>query len=352
MVIQMADVPQQPKLSHVDEHGAARMVDVGDKPTTDRRAVAEGRVRVSPPLAEAIRQNRLAKGNLLEVARLAGVQAAKRTAELIPLCHSLPLSHVDVQATLEEAAVRLRAIVRTRGQTGVEMEALTAVSVAALTVIDMGKSIDKGMVIESVRLVEKTGGTSGDMQLLQRSVPDLPAVVRAVAPANDPDRHVEIRAAVLTVSDRCSRGQAEDTAGPALCEIIEQELGGRVIATACLPDEAEAISRQLTAWADDSHPPDLILTTGGTGLATRDVTPQATARVLERPHPALLELARLRCYAKTPRTFLSRGEAGTIRQTLVVNVPGSRRGACEWLRALVDVLPHAIVTLRDEVAGH
>ncbi|MFA9477007.1 cyclic pyranopterin monophosphate synthase MoaC [Phycisphaerales bacterium AB-hyl4] len=149
------------KLTHMDEAGRARMVDVGEKAVTRRRAVAEGRVRISPKLAEAIQRNALAKGNLLEVARLAGIQAAKRTDELIPLCHGLPLDAVHVEAWVDDGFVHLRAEAITNWKTGVEMEALTAVSVAALTVIDMGKAIDKGMVIEAIRLLEKTGGRGG-----------------------------------------------------------------------------------------------------------------------------------------------------------------------------------------------
>jgi cyclic pyranopterin phosphate synthase len=149
-------------LSHVGPDGRARMVDVGDKPITRRTAVAEGFVRVSPELARAIRENGVKKGDVLGVARLAGIQAAKRTGELIPLCHPLGLDLVEIEAVLEGERVRLRAEVRTEGKTGVEMEALTAVSVAALTVVDMGKSIDRGIVIESIRLLSKTGGTRGD----------------------------------------------------------------------------------------------------------------------------------------------------------------------------------------------
>jgi cyclic pyranopterin phosphate synthase len=149
-------------LTHIDEAGRARMVNIGEKPITSRRAVAEGRVRISDELARAIQANTLKKGNLLEVARLAGIQAAKRTDELIPLCHSLPLDHADVQAWLEPPYVRLRAEAAVTARTGVEMEALTAIAVAALTVIDMGKAIDKSMAIESISLIEKTGGRSGD----------------------------------------------------------------------------------------------------------------------------------------------------------------------------------------------
>jgi cyclic pyranopterin phosphate synthase len=148
-------------LSHIRADGSAAMVDVGDKPNIQRRAVAEAFVRVSSELAAKIRKNTIAKGNVLEVARLAGIQAAKRTDELIPLCHGLPLEHVDVHAELKGTRVYLRAEARTTAKTGVEMEALTAVAVAALTVIDMGKAIDKAMEIEGLRLVEKHGGRSG-----------------------------------------------------------------------------------------------------------------------------------------------------------------------------------------------
>ena len=149
------------ELTHIDGTGRVRMVNVGGKQPTMRLAVAEGRVLVSPELIQAVQENSLAKGNLLEVARLAGIQAAKRTDELIPLCHSLPLDHAGVEAWVDAPYIRLRAEAQTFGKTGVEMEALTAVSVAALTIIDMGKAIDKSMAIEGIRVVEKTGGRSG-----------------------------------------------------------------------------------------------------------------------------------------------------------------------------------------------
>ena len=138
------------------------MVDVGEKAVTARVAVAEAFVRISAELAARIGENSLSKGNLLEVARLAGIQAAKRTGELIPLCHPLPIDFADVEATLEADRVRLRAEVRTTARTGVEMEALTAAAVAALTVIDMGKAVDKQMVVEGLRVLEKRGGRGGE----------------------------------------------------------------------------------------------------------------------------------------------------------------------------------------------
>jgi len=147
----------------MDAEGRVRMVDVSGKPVTARRAVAAGRVRVSAALAAAIGTRALPKGDLLAVAQLAGIQAAKRTAELIPLCHPLPLEVVQVEARLEGQLVHLRAEVRATAKTGVEMEALAAVAVAALTVLDMGKAIDRGIVIEEIRLIEKTGGTHGEV---------------------------------------------------------------------------------------------------------------------------------------------------------------------------------------------
>ncbi len=150
------------ELSHIDEHGRAKMVDTTGKPATARRAIASGRVLMSSETAAAVREHRTPKGDPLEAARLAGIMAAKRTAELIPLCHPLPLTHIEVRAELEETGVHLEAEVATRAQTGVEMEALMAVSVAALTVYDMCKALDKAMNISDIRLELKTGGKSGD----------------------------------------------------------------------------------------------------------------------------------------------------------------------------------------------
>lgn len=150
------------KLTHIDEHGRASMVDTSDKPDTVRRAVASARVLMSPQTVTAISEGRTPKGDPLETARLAGIIAAKRTAELIPLCHPLALTHVDVRAELQELGVYLEAEVTTRAQTGVEMEALTAVSVAALTVYDMCKAVDKAITITDIRLELKTGGKSGE----------------------------------------------------------------------------------------------------------------------------------------------------------------------------------------------
>jgi cyclic pyranopterin monophosphate synthase len=150
------------KLTHIDEQGHARMVDTSEKAITTRRAVASARVLMAPATVAAIRNHTTPKGDPLETARLAGIVAAKRTADLIPLCHPLPLTHVDLRAFVKDDGVYLESEVTTRAQTGVEMEALTAVSIAALTVYDMCKALDKGMTISDLQLELKTGGKSGD----------------------------------------------------------------------------------------------------------------------------------------------------------------------------------------------
>ena len=152
------------ELTHINEQGRARMVDVTEKAATARTAVAEGRVRMRRETAELIRTGGMAKGDVLAVAQVAGIMAAKRTPDIIPMCHSLRLTGVDIAFTLEEEAVQIRAAVRCKGETGVEMEALTAVSAAALTIYDMCKAVQKDMEIGEIRLCRKTGGKSGDYE--------------------------------------------------------------------------------------------------------------------------------------------------------------------------------------------
>ena len=148
--------------THLDESGAASMVDVGAKPATPRRAVAAGRITMSPEALEAIRSGNAPKGDVLSTARIAGIMAAKRTADLIPLCHPLALTKVGVDFAWEEDGIAVTAIAQTTGPTGVEMEALTAASVALLTLYDMAKALDRAMVLRDIRLLEKSGGRSGD----------------------------------------------------------------------------------------------------------------------------------------------------------------------------------------------
>lgn len=161
-----------------------------------------------------------------------------------------------------------------------------------------------------------------------------------------------IRFSVLTVSDRCSRGQAEDTAGPAVILRVREVLSAQLVAHECVADDSDAIARTLRNWSHSEARTDLVLTVGGTGLSPRDVTPEATLSVLHRRCPGLPELIRFRCGASSPLVFLSRAAAGTIDRTLIINLPGSLRGATESINAILDVLPHGIALLRGDAFVH
>lgn len=316
------------KPSHLDTDGAPRMVDVGDKPVTSRRAVASAIVRMRPDVLATLFDAGGPKGDAFVTARLAGISAAKRTSDLIPLCHPLPLDRVDVELTPDRSAgtVAIRAEARATARTGVEMEALTAASVAALTLYDMAKALQRDIVIERIELLQKSGGQSGDYGY------------SAITPATH-------EAAVVTCSNRSATGEREDTSGPALVERLRNAGFEVVPDPIVVADDEPQITSLLASLADAGHR--LIITTGGTGLTPSDVTPAATRRVIEREAPGLAELMRASGMASTPMAALSRGLVGTRGRTLIANLPGSPKGATESLDALLPVLRHAL----DQLAG-
>ncbi len=311
--------------SHLGPDGAPRMVDVSAKPVTARRAVAQALVRMRPETLANLLDAGGPKGDAFVVARLAGIGAAKRTAELIPLCHPLPLDDVDVELSADAPAglVTIRATVAAVARTGVEMEALTAASVAALTLYDMSKALQRDIVVERIELLEKEGGRSGRY------------------PASSGTTTHE--AAVVTVSNRSAAGEREDASGPALVSALRQA-GFTVGPDAHIVADVEGeIARLLISLGDEGHR--LVVTTGGTGLTPSDVTPAATRRVIDREVPGMAEQMRAAGLASTPMASLSRGVVGTRDRCLIINLPGSPSGALESLEAVLPVLRHAIEQL-------
>jgi cyclic pyranopterin phosphate synthase len=309
------------------------MVDVGDKPVTARRAVAASAVRMRPEVLATLLDAGGPKGDAFVVARLAGIAAAKRTSELIPLCHPIPLEVVEVELTAdrETGIVTIQAEARATARTGVEMEALTAATVAALTLYDMAKALQRDIVIERVELLSKEGGRSGSWS-------------KEGAPALAPDTSAH-EASVITCSTRAAAGERADESGPAIIAALREAGFDVEPEPIVLPDDEDLIALTLVRLADAGTR--LIVTSGGTGLTPGDVTPSATRRIIDREVPGLAELMRAAGLASTAMAALSRGIVGARGTTLIVNVPGSPRGAIESLQAVLPVLRHAL----EQLAG-
>ena len=306
-------------LTHVDSACDARMVDVSGKAVTARSACASGRVLLSAEAVAALRAGEVPKGDALAVARIAGIAGAKRTPDLIPLCHPIGLHGVTVDLTVTDEGVDITAVARTADRTGVEMEALTSVSVAALALIDMVKAIDPAAMITDVRVEWKEGGKTG--------------------PWRRPEDAAMIRALAVTVSNRAAAGVYADTSGPVLVEAL-RSAGCAVDGPLVIPDgePVEAALRDALAAGYD-----VVVTTGGTGLTPGDLTPEMTRRVVERDIPGIAEAVRSAgAAAGVPSAILSRGVAGVAGRTLIVNLPGSSGGVRDGMAVLAPVLGHAV----------
>jgi molybdenum cofactor biosynthesis protein MoaC len=293
------------------------MIDISNKIKTLRTAVAQATLKLKPETIELIHQNKIPKGNPLEVAKVSAIQAAKNTSAIIPYCHPLPIDFVGVDYLFGKEQITVTATVKAIYKTGVEMEALTAASVAVLTLYDMMKMLDDTMEIVGVKLLEKTGGKSDF-----KTKYDKP-----------------IRAAVLVMSDSIAAGKKSDLSGQLIVERLKNE-EVEVVDYKIISDDVEQIIQTLIKYADQKKL-DLVMTTGGTGFSLRDCTPEAILKVMDREVPGIPEAARSYGLERTPFSMLSRAKAGIRGKTLIVNLPGSKKGVADSLNALFPGLLHS-----------
>lgn len=317
-----------------------RMIDVGKKPVTHRLAVASGEIQLSAKVRRAIEEKSVPKGDVLALAEIAGIGAAKRTSDILPLCHPLSLDGIQLECELDATSdrVTVRCEVSTHGRTGVEMEALCGVSAALLCVYDLTKSLDKGAIISGIRLEEKMGGKSGHWLLVKQS---------SASPATDPGLK-GVRAAVITASDRCSRGESQDVSGKLLAYYLSEN-GAEVVSAEILPDDVERLRKSVRNMAEKEGI-DLVLMTGGTGIGPRDVTFEAIEPLWAKRLPGFGELFRSRGLLNTERAWLSRAEAGLVNKTLVALLPGSPSAVRDGLSVLDGMIPHMLSMVRG--GGH
>ena len=302
------------------------MIDVSPKFNSLRYAKAEGYLYGNPDALARVADRTVPKGDVLEVARAAGILAAKRCSDMIVFCHPIPLDWVEVNFEVEPEHIRVIAEVRSVWKTGVEVEAITAVTGALLNAYDMLKPLDTELSFGGIKVLKKRGGKS-----------------------NFPDTFSKpVQAAVLVLSDSTHAGTRKDKSGLIIKEFFKDQ-PVEISIYEVLPDDRKLIAERLVALADKEKM-QLVFTTGGTGLGPRDVTPEATLDVLERTVPGIVEAIRKHGRDRTPFAMLSRGEAGVRGDCVIINLPGSSKGAQESLQSLFPGLLHIFPMMRGK--GH
>ncbi|TAM16282.1 MAG: bifunctional molybdenum cofactor biosynthesis protein MoaC/MoaB [Rhodanobacter sp.] len=327
-----------------DEHSHFHMADVRSKRATARRAVAVGELDAGSAWDDIV-ERRLPKGDAMVMAEIAGLQGAKNTAQLIPLCHPLPLEHIAVRCEPVPArrTIRVYCEVATCARTGVEMEALAGVSAALLTLYDLTKPVQPALSFGNVRLLFKEGGKKG----LWFHPDGISEAEREHYRPRATPRLEGVPAAVITLSDRASRGEYADVSGPLLVERL-RALGAEAGPAEVRADEAEPLAARLRELA--AAKVRLVLCTGGTGLSPRDITPEALAVLDARRVPGIGELFRAESSQHTPLAWLSRAEAVLQGDMLVIALPGSARAVAQGMDILAPILAHALAMVTGE--GH
>lgn len=300
--------------THIDTSGNLKMVDVTDKLTSSRKAVAESVITLNTSTIQQIQDNQIPKGNVLTAAKIAGIQAAKMTSQIIPLCHPIAITFADIQFAIKEDNIQITSTVKANDSTGIEMEALTAASAAALTIYDMCKAVDKNMFIGPTRLISKTGGKSSDHHESYRPV-----------------------TAILVLSDSVSKGKSEDVSG----EILKKgfsDAGCSIKHFKIIPDNKKDIEFCIQSWVMEGV--DLILTTGGTGLGSRDNTVQVVSPLLQKRLHGVEEALHRYGSTKNKRAMLSRLIAGSVSKSIIVCLPGSPGAVRDAVKVLIPTIFH------------
>ncbi|MDP9489341.1 MAG: bifunctional molybdenum cofactor biosynthesis protein MoaC/MoaB [Thermoproteota archaeon] len=293
------------------------MFDIGAKPDSCRSARAKAVLNIEDKTAVLIRKGKSPKGDIVEAAKIAATSGAKKTSDIIPYCHPIPIDHIKVQVSVKSQAIEVEVEVKSIWKTGVEMEALSGACIGALTIYDMLKPIDDTLFISSVRLVEKSGGI-GQFRIKDGN---------------------KIKAGVIVVSDSVAAGKRADKSGKFIVKTLKDR-SIDVVKYQVVPDESSVIEELLIKYSDDLDL-NLILTTGGTGLGPRDVTPESTRKVIEREISGISEGSRTYGQRRTPLSMLSRGIAGVRGKSLIINIPGSLNAVSESLEFLFPGLEHA-----------
>ncbi len=282
-----------------------------------RTARARGRIRLSPKTIKLILEKKIPKGDVLPASQIAGIIGAKKTADIMPFCHPIPIDHIEVETKVGEDYIEVEAEVRGIWRTGYEVEAMNACMTALLNIFDMCKAFDKEMVIEEIKVISKSGGKSDWAEDLSG-----------------------LKAAVITVSDSAYKGERDDKSG-LLAEEILKEFGAEVIGRKIVPDEIDEIKKAIEEF--HSKGANLIVTTGGTGFSSRDVTPEATSQVISKEMVGFSEAMHILGVRFTPKALMSRGKVGLIDEnTIIMNLPGSSKGVEQNLKTFLPLVKHAL----------